>query len=485
MQRAERPERMERQMQRVERPQRAERQMQRAERQMQRAERQQRMERPQRAERQVQRQERQRVERPQRVERQVQRQDRDRIDRQQQRAERQAQRQQQRVERDVMVERGQQRVERRDDRREARQDVRQQQRFERRTAERLFAPRVTDGNRDFSDVRTARFDGRGYRPLAPVLASREMRQMTPFRAKFDDRNFVSIGDRYDDSYNWSPVPMIYGSNYADNDDYYYRYNPDYGYAYRIDRQTNLVGALYPLFGGYGIGDPWPQTYYSSYVPIGYRDYYYDTPDYYYRNDGYGIYQVDAGTQLISALVSLVLGQSYGVGQMLPATYSTYNVPLAYRSNYYDTDDNHYRYGDGFIYQVDPVSYRVEERYPLYSDNYLVGERWPVAYPDYNVPYGYRSVYADSPQYHYRYANGGIYQVDPTNQLILALAALVTGDQFTVGQPMPAGYDIYNVPVDYRDRWADSDDEYYRYANGYVYRVDDDTGLIEEAYPAYA
>ena len=487
-QRAERPQRQERQqVQRAERPQRVERQMQRAERPL-RVERQQRVERPQRVERQAQRQER-----PQRIERQQQRVERQaqRPERQQQRVERQAQRlerperQQQRIERNANVDRGQQRIERREQIREARQDVRQdnrqQQRLERRTADRLFAP----PSRDIGAVKTARFDGRGYRPLAPVLSTREMIPMQSFASKFDNRRIASIGDRYDNSYNWSPVPAIYGSRYFDNDDYYYRYDNDYGYAYQINRQSNLIGASYPLFGGYGIGDPWPQTYYSSYVPAGYQSYYYDTPDYYYRNDGYGIYQVDAGSQLITALVSLVMGQSYGIGQTLPASYGAYNVPLSYRASYADTDDSWYRYGDGYIYQMDPYSRRVEQRYPLYSDNYYVGQQWPVAYPDYNVPYGYRSAYADSPQYQYRYANGGIYQVDPTNQMILALSALISGDQFAVGQAMPSGYDIYNVPIDYRDRYADSDDEYYRYANGYVYRVDYDTGLIEDQYSIYA
>ena len=364
--------------------------------------------------------------------------------------------------------------------RDARQVDRQQQRIERRSAERLFAPRVENGN----EVRTARFDGRGYRPIAPVFSSRDMRQMTPFREKFDDSRIVLIGDRFDSSRNWAPVPAMFGSRYFDNDDYYYRYDNDLGYAYQINRQNNLVSSRYPLFGGYGIGDPWPQTYYSSYVPQGYRDYYYDTPNYYYRNDGYGIYQVDAGSQLISALVALVMGQSYGVGQALPASYGAYNVPLSYRANYQDTDDSWYRYGDGYIYQMDPTSRRVEERYPLYSDNYYVGQPWPVAYPDYNVPYGYRSDYQDTPQYQYRYANNGIYQVDPTNQVILALAALISGDQFAVGQQMPIGYDTYNVPVDYRDRYADSDNQWYRYANGNVYRIDAGSGLIEESYPVY-
>jgi hypothetical protein len=42
-----------------------------------------------------------------------------------------------------------------------------------------------------------------------------------------------------------------------------------------------------------------------------------------------------------------------------------------------------------------------------------------------------------------------------------------------------------VPFAYRDRYFDSDDEWYRYANGYVYRVDPHSGLIEEAIPVYA
>ena len=52
--------------------------------------------------------------------------------------------------------------------------------------------------------------------------------------------------------------------------------------------------------------------------------------------------------------------------MLPASYGAYNVPLAYRSTYYDRDDAWYRYGDGFIYQVDPYSRRIDARYPIYG-----------------------------------------------------------------------------------------------------------------------
>lgn len=428
----------------------------------------QRLERPQQVERQQQRVERQQV---QRIERPL------KVERQQQRVERQAQR----LERPQRVERQGQRVERQGQRFE-----RQAQRVERRTMPSFASPKgKVDrpfAQRAVSKQDTQQFGLRTLRQSAPVFTTREMRPMKPFKQKIDNRQVVSIGQRVEQVQSLAPVPSFFANNYVDTPQYYYRYDERLGSIYRIERNDNVVSSLIPLFGGYNVGSPWPQTYYSSYVPLGYQDYYYDTPDYFYRNDGYGIYQVDGSTQLITALVSLLMGQSPGIGQMLPASYSAYNVPIDYRANYYDTDDNWYRYGDGFIYQMDPYSRMVEARYPIYSDNYYVGEPWPAAYPDYNVPYAYRSTYYDTPQYQYRYANNGIYQVDPTTQLIKTLVALVSGNQFSIGQRMPSGYDSYNVPLDYRDRYADSDDDYYRYANGYVYRVDPDSWLIEEAYP---
>jgi hypothetical protein len=321
------------------------------------------------------------------------------------------------------------------------------------------------------------------RRFAPRLSERSWRPMK----QRTDRRIVNVGDRIDPVRYSDYVPTFYRTRYFDTPRYYYRYDDDLGYLYRIDRDDNFVRALIPLFGGYGYGDPWPSMYYSSFVPAGYQNYYYDTPDYYYRNDGYGIYRIDAETQLIAGLVALLAGQTFGIGQMLPASYGAYNVPLAYRSTYYDRDDAWYRYGDGFIYQVDPYTRRIADRYPIYGSgyDYMIGQRWPVAYPGYNVPYGYQSLYYDTPQYHYRYANGGIYQVDPTTQVIQALVALVTGQQFGIGQPLPPTYSAYNVPYAYRDRYYDSDDDWYRYANGFIYRVDPYNGLIEEAIPVYA
>jgi hypothetical protein len=114
---------------------------------------------------------------------------------------------------------------------------------------------------------------------------------------------------------------------------------------------------------------------------------------------------------------------------------------------------------------------------------MVGSPWP-SYAGYNsgydyaVPDYYDDLYYAEPGYDYRYASNGIYQVDPQNQLIAALVALVTGQNFGVGQRMPLGYDVYNVPIDYRDRYYDNDDYLYRYADGRIYQVDPGTRLIE-------
>ena len=56
--------------------------------------------------------------------------------------------------------------------------------------------------------------------------------------------------------------------------------------------------------------------------------------------------------MISSIVALLAGD-LGVGQQLPSTYGTYNVPMAYRDRYYDTPEAQYRYNDGFIYRADP------------------------------------------------------------------------------------------------------------------------------------
>jgi hypothetical protein len=47
---------------------------------------------------------------------------------------------------------------------------------------------------------------------------------------------------------------------------------------------------------------------------------------------------------------------------------------------------------------------------------------PIGYSAYNVPYDYRATYYDTPNDWYRYSNGNIYRVDPATQIVTALVA---------------------------------------------------------------
>ena len=74
-----------------------------------------------------------------------------------------------------------------------------------------------------------------------------------------------------------------------------------------------------------IGAALPTPYASNYLPLGLRDIYYDTDDYYYRwGDGYA-YRVDRGDNLVAALLPLV-GAGLGVGMPFPYQGPSYYVP---------------------------------------------------------------------------------------------------------------------------------------------------------------
>lgn len=206
-------------------------------------------------------------------------------------------------------------------------------------------------------------------------------------------------------------------------------------------------------------------------------YYPDTNDYYWRyGDGY-LYQVDRSDNLILSLLPLIAG-GYVPGQYLPASYMNSYVPNYYglSSFYPDTPYQCNRYSNGVIYQVDCVTGMIEGVVPLYSSGYGVGQMLPSAYGYYNVPNQYRSLYYDNADYGYRYAPGAIYQYDNSSNLITSIAALLTPG-FGIGQPMPVGYDVYNVPYGYRANYYDTQSDWYRYNNGYIYRVDPTTQLV--------
>jgi len=216
----------------------------------------------------------------------------------------------------------------------------------------------------------------------------------------------------------------------------------------------------------------------SAVPFSARYLYPDTDDYFYRyGDGY-MYRVDRGDQLISALLPLAFGGGYYPGSYFPSSYMNSYVPNYYGFNsfYPDSPYDCNRYLNGVIYQLDCGSGYVDNVIPLYAGGYGVGQLLPTGNGYYNVPYQYRDMYYDTSDYGYWYAPGAIYQYDQSSSMITSVAALLSPG-FSVGQPMPYGYDAYNVPYDYRANYYDTPDDWYRYNNRSIYRVDPTTQLV--------
>ena len=168
------------------------------------------------------------------------------------------------------------------------------------------------------------------------------------------------------------------------------------------------------------GQMFPSAYGNYYVPQHYRAFYPDTQDDFYRSANGYVYEIDRDTGMIESMVPL-MANGYGMGQMMPLSYSAYNVPYQYRGFYPDDGDHMYRYAPGAIYQVDPTTRLVTAVASLLTGNGLsVGQQLPVGYGAYNVPMAYRDQYYDTPDAWYRYNNGSIYQVDPTTQLVTSI-----------------------------------------------------------------
>ncbi|MES2135729.1 MAG: hypothetical protein V4502_01545 [Pseudomonadota bacterium] len=231
----------------------------------------------------------------------------------------------------------------------------------------------------------------------------------------------------------APLPQSLSYLYPSTPNYTYQYGG--GYLYQVDRTSSLISALIPLLaGGLMPGQYLPQPYMSSYVPsyYGLNSFY---PSSYSAGYGYGspysnlcnryangvIYRVDCMTGMIVDVIPMYAG-GYGVGQMLPSAYSAYNVPYQYRSMYYNTANTGYYYAPGAIYQYDPSSSMITSVAALLSPGFSVGQPLPMGYSTYNVPYGYRQTYYDTPNAWYRYNNGYIYQVNPATQLVTAIVA---------------------------------------------------------------
>lgn len=139
----------------------------------------------------------------------------------------------------------------------------------------------------------------------------------------------------------------------------------------------------------------------------------------------------------------------------------------------------YRYLDGYMLRLGAGD-SVLSYIPLLGGALAIGQVWPSAYEPVALPAYYDSFYDLGPANSYRYYDDTIYRVDPDTGAIESVAALLTGNDFIIGEPMPAGYDIYNVPYGYRDQYYDGPDAYYRYSDGYIYQIDPTTRLVQAA-----
>jgi hypothetical protein len=173
-----------------------------------------------------------------------------------------------------------------------------------------------------------------------------------------------------------------------------------------------------------------------------------------------------------------------IGRRLPMASWDYNVPARYRYRFADDEDSFWRYGnDGAVYRFDRGTGLVSSIVPLTSTGLMLGEPLPLGYDVYNVPLAYRSSYADGAEHLYRYDDNAIFRVDRGSMLVDGIVALLAGGAgglggLGIGDLLPSGYDAYNVPLDYRDTYQDTDEAMYRYADGSIYQVDPQTRLIE-------
>ena len=135
-----------------------------------------------------------------------------------------------------------------------------------------------------------------------------------------------------------------------------------------------------------------------------------------------------------------------------------------------------RYYDGYLVRYSDRG--IDSWLPLLGGALSPGNLWPGQYETQGLPSYYQDYYGVGQPDGYRYYDDTLYRVDPQSNAITAITALLTGDTFQVGQPMPSGYDVYNVPYSYRDRYPDGPDADYRYSDGSIYQVDPTTQIVQ-------
>ena len=124
----------------------------------------------------------------------------------------------------------------------------------------------------------------------------------------------------------------------------------------------------------------------------------------------------------------MFGLGVPIGQQFPTQYmgSNYMLPTGLQPFYANYPNTDYRYANGYVYEIDPLTGLVQDVDPMLGYGYGYGQMLPASYSAYNVPYQYRPLYQDTDEYYYRYAPGSIYRVDAGTGLIDSVAALADG-----------------------------------------------------------
>jgi hypothetical protein len=104
----------------------------------------------------------------------------------------------------------------------------------------------------------------------------------------------------------------------------------------------------------------------------------------------------------------------------------------------------------------------------------------------SVPFAARYLYPDTDDYFYRYGDGYMYRVDRGDQLISALLPLAFGGGYSQGSYFPSSYMNSYVPNYYgfNSFYPDSQYNCNRYVYGMVYQMDCASGYIDDVIPLY-
>ncbi len=203
-----------------------------------------------------------------------------------------------------------------------------------------------------------------------------------------------------------------------------------------------------------------------------------------RTDGANSFALRELREATGARPRLIDGCPPGLGKKANGCLPPGQAKDRYRSfdpgffGLHGADGGRYFYQDGYLLQYRPDG--LAGFLPLLGGALGIGNLWPASYAAAPLPNYYADYFQLGDRNGYRYADNVIYRVDPETTAITSVAGLLTGNTFEIGRPMPHGYDVYNVPFGQREQYSDTAEARYRYADGYVYKIDPGTALVTSA-----